>query len=121
MDYLSEKTVESAAFPSVRFTISRMSFGRRVELTRRIWELAGKVEFLQAGEDPREKLEAALLTAEVERAYLQWGLVRVEGLTIDGQAATPELVVERGPQELCREIVTAVKAECGLSEDERKN
>ncbi len=121
MNYLSEKTVESSAAPGVCFTIARMSFGRRVELTQRIWELAGKVEYLRAGEDPRERLQAALLTSEVERAYLSWGLLRVHGLTIDGEAATPELVTERGPQELCREIVGAIKAECGLSDEERKN
>jgi len=121
MDYQSERTVESTVVPGVRFTIARMSFGRRVELTRQIWELAGKVEFLQAGEDPRERLEAALLTSEVERAYVKWGLLRIEGLTIDGQAATPELTLERGPQALCREIVAAIKGECGLSEEERKN
>jgi len=121
MDYVSEKTVESVAAPGVRFTIARMSFGRRVELTRKIWELAGKVEFLQAGEDPREKLEAALLASEVDRAYMSWGLLRIEGLQIDRQPATPELAVERGPRALCEEIVAAIKAECGLSEEQRKN
>jgi hypothetical protein len=121
MDYSSEKTVESAVAPGVRFTISRMSFGRRVELTREIWGLAGRVEYLAAGDDAREKLQAALLASEIERTYLRWGLCRIEGLTIDGQPATPESAIASGPEELCREMAAAIKAECGLTDEERKN
>lgn len=121
MEYESEKTVESKAAPEVRFTIARMSFGRRLELTRRIWELAGKVEFLEAGNGPKEKLEAAVLAGEIDRLYLGWGLVKVEGLRLDGQEASPERLVASGPEDLCREILEAIKAECGLTEEERKN
>lgn len=121
MEYESEKTVESKTVPGVRLTIARMSFGRRIELTRRIWDLAGRTEYLQAGNDAREKLEAALLAGEVDRTYLSWGLSRIEGLDIDGQPATPELLIASGPEELFREAVAAIKAECGLTEDERKN
>jgi len=121
MEHNSERTIESQQAPGVRFTIARMSFGRRIELTRRIWELAGRAEFAAAGTGAREKLEAALLEGEIDRTYLEWGLLKIEGLTIDGGAATPELVAARGPEELSREIVAAIKAECGLSEEERKN
>jgi hypothetical protein len=121
MQYESEKSVESGTAPGVQFTIVRMSLGRRIELTRRIWELARKVECLEAGDDPRAKLEGALLSSEIDRLYLGWGLVRVEGLTLDGQPATPEALIASGPEELCREILAAVKAECGLTEAERKN
>lgn len=121
MDYASETTAEAASAPGVRYTIAKMSLGRRIELTRRIWDLAGKVECLEAGTDPREKLEAAALTAEVERTYLRWGLKRIEGLTVDGVEATPEILAESGPEELCREIVGAIKRECGLTDEERKN
>jgi len=47
----------------VWFTIGRMSFGRRIELTQQVWELAGRVEHLAAGTDARGKLEAALIKA----------------------------------------------------------
>jgi hypothetical protein len=43
------------------------------------------------------------------------------GLEIDGVQATPDLLATAGPEELFREAVAAVKAECGLSETERKN
>jgi len=110
---------ESAA--GVRFAIARLTFGRRLDLARRIREIGRKAEFLAAGADLRDKLEAAVVGAEVDRAYLEWGLLAVEGLTIDGEAATPLSVVDRGPLELAAEILGRVKAECGLSEIERKN
>jgi hypothetical protein len=43
------------------------------------------------------------------------------GLEVDGVAATPELLASAGPEDLFREVVSAIKAECGLSETERKN
>jgi hypothetical protein len=105
----------------VRYAIARLTFGRRLELARRIREIGRKAEFLAAGADTREKLEAAVVGAEVDRAYLEWGLLAVEGLTIDGEAATPDAVVDKGPLDLAMEILRHVKSECGLSEAERKN
>ena len=121
MNYESIHLIESSVAPGVRFAVARMSFGRRIELTRRIRELAQKVEFLSAGEDPREKLEAALLSSEIERTYVLWGLQEISGLELDGKPATPESLVATGPEPLFREALAVVKAECGLSEDERKN
>jgi hypothetical protein len=110
---------ESAA--GVRFAIARLTFGRRLDLARRIREIGRRAEFLAAGAEARDKLAVAVVGAEVDRAYLEWGLLAVEGLTIDGEAATPLAVVEKGPLELATEILGRVKAECGLSEIERKN
>ncbi len=121
MNYDSCTTLASAGRPGVSFTIRRMSLDRRAELTRRLRELFQKIEFLQAGTDPRESVEAALLATEVERMYLLWGLVEITGLEVDGQPATPETLAAAGPEDLCREIVTAIKAESGLTEAERKN
>ena len=121
MEYNSTVTLPSKVVKGVRFTITRMSFGRRIELTRRIRELGQKIEYLEAGEELKEKIEATLLTQQVERLYLEWGLREIQGLEIDGKAATPETLIVDGPEELCREIVAAIRAECGLSEEERKN
>jgi hypothetical protein len=98
-----------------------MSFARRMELTRRIRDLAERVEFLSAGESPKEKMDATLLCGEIERTYVLWGLTEVGGLELDGAPATPESLVLRGPEKLFHEVLTAVKAACGLSETERKN
>jgi len=105
----------------VRFRVARISVVRRIELARRIREIGRKVEFLEAGQDPREKLEAAVLAAEIDRAYLEWGLAEIQGLEIDGELATPALLIEKGPLDLAKEMLAGIKRECGLSEDHRKN
>jgi len=101
--------------------VARISVVRRIELARRIREIARNVEFLEAGQDPREKLEAAVLAAEIDRAYLEFGLEEVQGLAIDGEVATPAALIEKGPLDLAKEILARIKRECGLSEDQRKN
>ena len=90
--------------------ISKMSFVRRMDLIRGIRELSLKCEFLNA-----------LLASEIDRLYVSWGLQELIGLEVDGVAATPELLASRGPEDLFREAVSVIKAECGLSEEERKN
>jgi len=121
MNYQTTTRVDSTVAPEVQFVIRRISFGRRMELIRRIRELADRVEFADAGATPREKLDAALLTSEIERTYVLWGLEAVSGLVLDGAPATPESLLSSGPEEVFREALAAVKAECGLAEDERKN
>jgi ribosomal protein S12 methylthiotransferase accessory factor YcaO len=98
-----------------------MSFGRRIDLARRIREIGCKIEFLDAGSDVREKLEAAVLAVEIDRTYLEWGLAGIEGLKIDGEMATAATLIEKGPADLASEILARIKTESGLTEDERKN
>ena len=122
MTYASLVEVESKAFPGVRLAIRRMSFGRRLELTRRVQDLAKKLAFLAAAEaDAASEAEQALLGAEIDREYLSWGLERVDGLEIDGETASVESLIEAGPEALVREALQAVRREAGLSESERKN
>ncbi len=77
-------------------------------------------EFLQAGET-QDKLEASLSELLVRRLYLEWGLKEITGLMIDGEAATTEQLIERGPERLTDEVIEAVQAELTLSDEERKN
>ena len=98
-----------------------MSFGRRMELSRQIREISGRAEFLAAGNQLQEKIEANILAQEIDAMYVNWGLVSIDGLTIDGEAATAAHLLEKGPEELMREIVNAIKEQCGLTEAERKN
>jgi hypothetical protein len=95
--------------------------GRRIELARKIREIGRGIEFFEAGSDAREKLEAAVLSGEIERAYLEWALEAVEGLVIDGEVATPLVLIEKGPAELAAEVLGRIRSECGLDADERKN
>jgi len=119
--YTSTLTKSSESAPGVVFTIRRLSFARRMDLSRTIREISRKIDFMAAGEELQERIEANLLAQEIDAAYLDWGLVEIQGLLIDGEAATPGLLVEKGPDELTSEIVRAIKAQCGLSEEERKN
>ena len=112
---------EALARPGVRCGIARVSFGRRIELARRIREVGRRAEFLSAGGEARDKIEAAVVAAEIDRAYLDWGWAAVEGLEIDGHPATPAMAIELGPVELAMEVLARIKRECGLTDDERKN
>ena len=120
-DYESTLTVESRNIPGVRYTIARMSFGRRIELGRRVRELSKRIDFHEAGQEIQDRIETGILASEIERVYLEWGLLKIEGLTIDGEPATAAAIAERGPEGLAREITGAIRQQCGLSEDERKN
>ena len=119
--YSSYLEFGSDAVPGVRFRIARVSFARRLELVRRVRDFAQRIEFLEAGGDATEQFESSVLGAEIDRLYLEWGLQAVEGLVIDGEPATPASLIEKGPESLAREIVRRIRAECHLSEDERKN
>lgn len=119
--YESTVWFDSEAHAGVRFGIVRVSFGRRIELARRIREIGRRAEYLEASNEARDKLEATVLAAEIDRAYLDWGLIGVEGLEVDGAAATPQTLIDAGPVELTAEVLKRIKAECGLTEDERKN
>jgi hypothetical protein len=111
---------ESKITPGVRFCIRRVSLAQRIELTRRVRDLTIKNEFLRAG-SPSEGMEAALGDLLAKRLYIEWGLQRIEGLQVDGVDATPELLVEKAPENLADEAAEAVCAELSLSADERKN
>lgn len=98
-----------------------MTFGRRLELMRAIRDLAARIEYFEAGRDEKNRMEASLLGAEMDKLYLVWGLESVTGLTVDGEPATPETLVARGPETVVQEALRAIKSECGLTETERKN
>lgn len=122
-DYVYESVAwfDAQSVAGVRYAIARISFGRRIELARRMREIGRKAEFLSAGEDAREKLEAVVVNAEIDRAYLEWGLAAVAGLSIDGEAGKPGTVIEKGPLELATEILARIKSEWSLGGDEIKN
>jgi hypothetical protein len=92
-----------------------------MELAKMIRTLDRRLEFLKSGEDALSKVEAAIVGREIDQIYLRWGLAGVSGLEIDGKAATPESLIECGPENLTQEALEAIRAECSLSPEERKN
>ncbi len=121
MEYESTVTRESSLYQGVRFVIRRPSLQRRAEITRRVRQLAAELEFRAAGESLEDRLRGAELESRIDGAYLEWGLERIEGLVVDGESCTAQLLMERGPEDLAREIAAAIRGECRLSGDERKN
>jgi hypothetical protein len=111
---------ESQAFPGVRFAIRQVSLALRIELAKNVRELIAKNEFLKAG-DAGEQLEASLADLLARRLYLEWGVARLENLRIDGEEATIELLINKGPEELSSEIFETIRRSIDLSEEERKN
>ena len=119
-EYSSVSWRESGVLTGVRFAIHRISLAQRIELTRRVKDLTSQNEFLRAG-DMADQLDAALGELLARRLYVEWGLAAIEGLDIDGNAATPLSLIERGPDALVTEIADAIIQEIHLSEEERKN
>ena len=121
MEYQSVVSRPSLSVAGVEFEVVRMSFGRRLELMKQVRELSQRREFHQAGETPGDRMEAALLSMEIDRIYWQWGLRAIHGLVLDGAPVTAEDQWASGPEALTREILEGIRAEAGLGEAERKN
>jgi hypothetical protein len=121
MEYESYEVVASKIRPGVTYTVNRMSFGRRLQLMRLVREIAPKLECFRGGTTHQDQIEAGLLSAEIDRLYVEWGLREVSGLTIDGRPADPSRLAEAGPEELFAEALRSVRAACHLSEAEVKN
>jgi hypothetical protein len=113
--------VASRTHPGVHFVVACMTFGRRIELMRRVRDLATRLEYFEAGQDARNGMEASLVGAEIDRLYVLWGVDEIRGLVLDDAPATVQSMIDHGPEDLFQEALAAVKAECGLSETERKN
>jgi len=119
--YASSEWRESNCLPGVRYEIAKVSLVRRAEITKRVRALLAELEYRTAGPGLEDRLAASELESAIDRVYIEWGLVRVSHLEIDGEEAGVASLVQRGPEKLCREIAAAIRKQCHLSEDERKN
>lgn len=120
IQFESSRRLESESVPGAVFWVRKVSLAQRIDLFTRVRELTQKHEFLRSG-NQAEQMEGALGDLLTVRMFVEWGLERVEGLRIDGQDASVSLLIEKGPEELCAEVASAVQSGCGLSEEERKN
>ncbi len=118
--YESLLWLQSELFPGVEFSLRKMSLAQRIELTSRVRELTLRNEFLRAGEI-KDHLEATLADLMVQKLYVEWAVVDLRGLRIDGQAASLDLLIARGPEELVKEMAEAIREHLELTDDERKN
>jgi len=83
--------------------------------------LVAELECRAAGTSTQDRIEASRLGLETAKVIIEWGLLEMTGICIDGKPATKEDLLERGPEPLCEEIAEAVRARSFLSETERKN
>jgi hypothetical protein len=90
-------------------------------MIRQVRDRAKRLDFHKAGDSLEDSLGTSLVASEIEQIYLEWGMVSIEGLKIDGVDADKDLLVAAGPEQLCLEVIDAIKAEVFLSESERKN
>ena len=83
--------------------------------------LSAQQEFHAAKEDVESEIAIAELRARIDERVIRAALIQIEGMTIDGEPANTENLLESGPEDLAHEIAQAVANESFLSEDERKN
>lgn len=144
-DFKSTETIESAVIPGVRFNIRKPTQGRRIELHLSIAEAASKyaakigelgklridkkqddgtVKVEWSNQDEANRIAAAadiIDITELTPRYIRWGLLSIEGLTIDGEPATVETLISDGPEEIIPEIRDAIKSRLGLTVVQQKN
>ena len=134
MNYVSRivKESELPEFPGVRFTLNRMSEGRRIKLRLKLAEAVAEMRELVAEgaaieQQPAETRDLRRLTGivdgiraikaeKINPVWVRWGLSVIEGLEIDGAPATVDTLIEDGPPELYAEILKAIQTEAGLTD-----
>lgn len=151
MDFSSKKTVRSEAYPEVTFTIRRMTEGTRTDLMLGLAEVLSQVRDHQADVqcldlparkedgnfdestpvDPHVFAKAAgindkiriLRKNTIDPAYVKVCLVGVQGITIDGvvDPTDADFIRRFGPERLYGDIVSTIRAEVEMSEEEKEN
>ncbi len=94
---------------------------RRHRLMQELRALASEEAFHRADDEATSDIAAAELQARIDEKAIRTALLAIEGLSIDGEEATVESLIENGPESLAREIAEAIAEESSLTEDERKN
>src|ERR1700751_763715 len=87
VEYASIVWRKSQAMPGVEFAVRRPSLAQRIDLLESARSLTLKQEFLNAG-DESDQLTASLKDLLVRLLYVEWGLIEIKRLRIDGVRAT---------------------------------
>jgi len=112
---------EAKSLPGVRYLVRRPSLAKRAELTRLVRGKIEQLAFRNAGETLEDRLLATELELAIDRLYVEWGVIEIVGLEIDGEPATVNSALDQGPETLSREMASAVREELMITEAERKN
>lgn len=121
MNYKSTLLKESQVFPGVRYEIKRPSLSGRLALLRLVRTEGHSLPFHSSSEEVADQLRSKELLTTIDSIYIRWALIRIDDFLIDNQPADCELLIEKGPESLSREIAECIREECFLSGEERKN
>jgi hypothetical protein len=121
MKYHSTLLKDSRVFPGVRYEIRRPSLNGRLALLRLVRAEGHSLAFHNGSEDLTDQIRSKELITAIDAIYIRWALIKIDDLLIDDQPADCELLIEKGPESLCREIAESIREECFLSGEERKN
>lgn len=83
--------------------------------------MAARIRALTASARTEDAVAAAVLRREISKRVLEWGVVDISGLEINGAPATKQTLLEEGPEELSIEILEELQQRLSLNEQERKN
>ena len=98
-----------------------MTFGRRIELMRQVRDLAARLEYFEAGRDAKNEYGGQSSGRRDRPALHSVGRGGDSRADTRRRPCHCRRLMDSGPEELFFEALTAVKAECGLDENERKN
>lgn len=98
---LDDKGEVPAKKPGVRFNRDQ------TRAIQRITDINNDIEIITAG--------------EVDPVYLRQAFISIDGFQIDGKAPDANTMYERGPEELCQEIIRAIKSAAGLTVAVKEN
>lgn len=112
---------ESTQWPGVRFQLLRMSLMRRHRLMQELKNSVPEEAFHRAQGGVGNDISAVELQARIDERVIRTALLSIEGLDIDGSAATVDSLIESGPEGLAREIAEAIADESSLGAEQRKN
>jgi hypothetical protein len=136
MNFESQVTRKSDLpdFSDVSFTVHKLTEGRRLKIrlslaepNRRLRDLMAEKEAAE-GKPPAEQLAIYtrvladmqdVIDDQITPVWVRGLLVSIDGLTINGEPATVEALIEEGPRDLYREIAGVIGKEVGLTEKER--
>lgn len=121
MEHVTTLDHESRVCPGVKVTLKRVSFWRRSELMKRLAPILAKARAIASTNEAEDLSSSGILRREILHILLEWGIVEVSGLRIDGAQATKETLLRDGPEELALEIFNELQRQLSLNETERKN
>lgn len=133
MNFETTVRIESKIETGVVYVVKRISVVERANLLmERLNETARATELVEllknAGDNQggpeiiRARLEFdSLMNGKLLTAALRAKLAGIEGLTLNGEAATVESFIQYGPEALVREALEAANTASELTADQQKN